>query len=223
MSTVLFIFITIVIILGPKLRRYWYIRGQQSPATIHREVLVPYGNEQSYSFDTEMVNNGGIEIPILYSIEGKYPIVLSSVTLIYDTSFVNERTLPIYCTAIRIGLCIKNPTHQSNVLYRHPKSSRFTRKGPFVFTNKRDWETLSQNKLQAIHEFIQTHNSVRYRSIAGGHDMLVPPKLKETVQQHGFNMFLSTEFFSPQENPAELTEKIQALHILAQTLEADTD
>ena len=223
MPTVLFISIMILVILGPKIHRYWFIRGQQSPETIHREVLVQYGSEQSYTFDIEVINNGGVEVPILYSIDGKYPIVLSSVTLIYDTSFVNERTLPTYCTAIRIGLCIKNPTHQSNVLYRHPKSSRFTRKGPFVFTNKRDWETLSQDKLQAIHEFIQTHNSVRYRSIAGGHDILVPPKLKETVLQHGFNMFLSTEFFSPQENSVELTEKIQALHRLAQTLEAEND
>ena len=143
--------------------------------------------------------------------------------MIYETSFVNERTLPIYCTAIRIGLCIKNPTHQSNVLYRHPKSSRFTRKGPFVFTNKRDWETLSEQQLQTIHEFIHTHNSVRYRSIAGSHDILVPPKLKEIVQQHGLNMFLSTEYFSPQVNPAELAEKIQALQTLAQRLEAEDD
>ena len=223
MPTVIFILIMVLILLGPKLRRFLYIRGQQSPETIHREVLVPYGNEQSYSFDTEAVHNSGVEIPILYSIEGKYPIVLSSVTLIYDTSFVNERTLPIYCTAIRIGLCIKNPTHQSNVLYRHPKSSRFTRKGPFVFTNKRDWETLSEQQLQTIHEFIQTHNSVRYRSIAGSHDILVPPKLKETVQQHGLNMFLSTEYFSPQVNPAELAEKIQALQTLAQRLEGEND
>ena len=223
MPTVIFILIMVLIILGPKLKRYWYIRGQQTPETIHREVLVSYGNEQSYSFDTEAVHNSGVEIPILYSIEGKYPIVLSSVTLIYDTSFVNERTLPIYCTAIRIGLCIKNPAHQSNVLYRHPKSSRFTRKGPFVFTNKRDWETLSEHQLQTIHEFIQAHNSVRYRSIAGSHDILVPPKLKETVQQHGFNMFLSTEFFSPQVASAELAEKIQALQTLAQRLEAEND
>ena len=223
MPTLLFISIMILMFLAPKIRRHWFIRGQQSPETIYREVLVQYGREQSYTFDTEVVDNGGVEIPILYSIGGKYPIVLSSVTLIYDTSFVNERTLPTYCTAIRIGLCIKNPTHQSNVLYRHPKSSRFTRKGPFIFTNKRDWETLSEHQLQAIHEFIQTHNSVRYRSIAGGHNILVPPNLKETVQQHGFNMFLSTEFFSPQENSAELIEKIQALHTLAETLEADND
>ena len=116
-----------------------------------------------------------------------------------------------------------NPTHQSTVLYRHPKSSRLSRKGPFVFTNKRDWETLSEHQLQTIHEFIQTHNSVRYRSIAGSHDILVPPKLKETVQQLGFNMFLSTEYFSPQVNPSELAEKIQALQALAQTLETKID
>ena len=223
MPTVIFLSIIALMLLGPKLRRCLYVRGQQSPETIHREVLVAYGHEQSSAFDTEAVHNGGVEIPILYSVEGQYPIVLSSVTLVYDSSFVNERTLPVYCTAIRIGLCIKNTTHQSNVLYRHPKSSRFTRKGPFVFTNKRDWETLSEHQLQTIHEFIHTHNSVRYRSIAGSHDILVPPKLKETVQQHGYNMFLSTELFSPQIDPAALTEKIQALHTLAQTLEAEND
>ena len=223
MPTVIFISIMILIFLGPKLQRYRYIRDQQSPETIHRDVLVPFGNEQPYAFDTEAVHNSGVEIPILYSTESKYPIVLSSITLIYDTSSVNERSLPIYCTAIRVGLCIMNPTHQSTVLYRHPKSSRFSRKGPFVFTNKRDWETLSEHQLQTIHEFIQTHNSVRYRSIAGSHDILVPPKLKETVQQHGFNMFLSTEYFSPQVNPSELAEKIQALQALAQTLEAKID
>ena len=223
MPTVLFLLVMTLILLGPKLYRYWFVRGQQTPETIHNEVLVAYGNDQSTTFNTEVVNNGGVDVPILYSTQDPYPIVLSSVTLIYDTAFANERTLPIYCTAIRIGICIKNPTHQSNVLYRHPRSSRFTRKGPFVFTNKRDWETLSDHKLQAIHEFIQTHNSVRYRSIAGGHDILVPPKLKETVLDQGYNMFLSTEFFSPHANRSELTNKIHALYSLAQTLEAEKD
>ena len=59
--------------------------------------------------------------------------------------------------------------------------------------------------------------------LQGGMIFWYPPKLKETVQQHGFNMFLSTEFFSPQENPVELSEKIQALFALSEKLESEND
>lgn len=220
MGPIVFIVVLTLIIGWPTFRRFWFIRGQVSPESIHVNVLSSYADEHLKSAVTEIVPHAGVEIPMVTSMEEPFPLVMSSVTLLFGSVWVNERTLPVYCTAIRIGICIQNTNHQDVLLYRHPKSVFWTRKGPFQFENKRGLDVLSPQQRQAVDDFIQENNSVRYRAIKGSHDIIVPPGMKENIQDSDCNMILSTEYFSPQSEPEKLAAKIEALKKLARELES---
>lgn len=222
MNTVLAVLV-LTLIVGARLwTTLWFKRGHQSPEGIHHNVLVPYMEALSAPFRAELVENAGVEFPILVSSEHRPNLCMSAVSLVLNTFIVNERTRKVYCTSIRLGICIKNPDHRSTILYRHPSSSCFSRRGPFVFTNKKGWNALTPAQQRALQQFIAVHNCVRYRPVEGANDMLLPPQFKADVQQLGLDMVLSTEFFSPRANPQLFSEKVAALQALAAELERQT-
>ena len=160
-----------------------------------------------------------MEIPILYSVEGQYPIVLSSVTLVYDSSFVNERTLPV----LLYGDPHRTLHQESNTPKQRSLSAPLNHLGSLEkdLLYSRTKEIGRHCRNSSHKRFMNSSKRAQSSSaiaLLQSRDILVPPKLKETVQQHGYNMFLSTGFFSPQIDPAALTEKIRnSAHIGSNT------
>ena len=222
MITVLTLVLVTLVVGAPTFWKFYHLRDQASPYDIREQVLLPHILDNGLEYtEHHIMGPGQIEIPILEFQQYGRPVCLSSITLQNGTAGASVRQQPVYATAIRIIIPVNLPAHQEVVMYRHPSSSFLTRRIPYFLGFVKGKQVLHQSDVTLIHNFVQQHNSLRYRAIEGCNPILVPEATRQNPPWSSYNMLLSVEYFDGQGSIATVQTKMQDLFSLADALESN--